>query len=195
MMTTTRSRGDLQELAADAPRHVTLSDVQQRRRVVIVGDIHGCCAEFRELLDAHVRPGDTLILAGDLVNKGPNSAEVVRVARERNALAVVGNHELASLRARARRSGGANPDAETFYAWTDELSEEDVAYIKALPFTISLPLHDALVVHAGLVKSLLMKLGGGGLPPNARARRLICLCHGRCRGCRSRNKTPSAWSQ
>ena len=103
------------------------------------------------MLDRHVRPDDTLILAGDLVNKGPKSAEVVTLARERRAHSVVGNHELASLRARSRREGGAKPEFETYYAWTDSLSEEDVEYLRQLPFTISLPLHNAMVVHAGVV--------------------------------------------
>jgi hypothetical protein len=94
----------------------------------------GCCDEFRVLLDDYGRPGDTLILAGDLVNKGPKSAEVVRLARERGALAIVGNHELASLRARSRREGGAKPEIEPFYSWTDELSSADVDYLRKLPF-------------------------------------------------------------
>ncbi len=86
------------------------------------------------LLHEYGRPGDTLILAGDLVNKGPKSAEVVRLARERGALAIVGNHELASLRARSRRQGGAKPEIEPFYSWTDELSSADVDYLRKLPF-------------------------------------------------------------
>ena len=67
---------------------------------MIVGDIHGCCDEFRELLDSHRRPGDVVILVGDMVNKGPKSEEVIPVARELGCWAVVGNHELASLRGR-----------------------------------------------------------------------------------------------
>ena len=54
------------------PRHVVLGDTEQRKRVIIVGDIHGCCDEFRDLLEAVAYRGaelDTVILAGDLVNK------------------------------------------------------------------------------------------------------------------------------
>lgn len=49
-----------------------------RGRTIIVGDIHGCVTEFQQLLDTvEYKPGqDLLILAGDLVNKGPASAEV-----------------------------------------------------------------------------------------------------------------------
>lgn len=47
-------------------------------RTIIVGDIHGCVEEFRALLEKakYDREKDLLILAGDLVNKGPSSAEV-----------------------------------------------------------------------------------------------------------------------
>ena len=42
-------------------------------------------------------------------------------------------------------------DAAPKYAWTDELDEADLDYLRSLPFTITLPRLDALVVHAGLV--------------------------------------------
>eukprot|EP00662_Eupelagonemidae_sp_cell21_P029778 gene29778-23700_t len=137
---------------AAAPRHVVLDDASQRRRVVIVGDIHGCCDEFRDLLRAvgHRQGADTLILAGDLVNKGPKSVEVVRVARELGALAVLGNHELQGLHGAEARGGGVRRDVLPGFAWTDDLSPADVAFLRRLPYTISLPLHNVVVVHAGL---------------------------------------------
>jgi hypothetical protein len=161
-----------------APRHRVLDEKAQRARVLIVGDIHGCCDEFRLLLARYHQPGDTIILAGDLVNKGPKSAEVVRLARKLKCHAVHGNHEWASLRARKNRDGGKHAQKETFYSWTDELTEDDVSYIKDFPYTLHLPLHNAIVVHAGLVprveleaqdrynmvhmRNLSVKPGGGG---------------------------------
>ena len=67
---------------------------------------------------------------------------------------MVGNHELASLRGYHARGGGSRPDAEPKYAWTDELSPTDIDYLQSLPYTISLPLHRAIVVHAGLVPNV-----------------------------------------
>ena len=65
-------------------------------RVLVVGDIHGCLDELRALvalagLDAG--RGDTLVAVGDLVAKGPKSAEVLRWIREQGHFAVLGNHE------------------------------------------------------------------------------------------------------
>jgi hypothetical protein len=138
----------------DAPRHVVVPEEAQRRRVLIVGDIHGCADEFRDLLAKYSHPDDTLILVGDLVNKGPKSAEVVSLARELGAFAVVGNHELASLAGRHARQGGRNPDEAKRYAWTDSMSAADVEFVRKLPYTLSLPLHNAVVVHAGLVPDI-----------------------------------------
>jgi bis(5'-nucleosyl)-tetraphosphatase (symmetrical) len=113
-----------------------------------------CFDELQELLAKvhfHIDT-DILCLAGDFCNKGPHSAAVVRFARETGALAVVGNHELLSLRALAtmQREGDARQLSESKYAWTRELSAQDIEYMRSLPFTIRLPLHNALVVHAGL---------------------------------------------
>ena len=124
-----------------APRHAVLSEEAQRKRILIVGDLHGCADEFRELLAMHRHPDDTLILVGDLVNKGPKSAEVVPLARELGAFAVVGNHELASLAGRHARQGGQKPEAAKRYEWTDAMSEADVEFVRNLPYTLSLPLY------------------------------------------------------
>lgn len=48
------------------PDHVTLETADER--VVIIGDVHGCCDELEDLLKEHILPSDTVILAGDLVS-------------------------------------------------------------------------------------------------------------------------------
>ncbi|ODS93717.1 MAG: bis(5'-nucleosyl)-tetraphosphatase (symmetrical) [Comamonas sp. SCN 65-56] len=62
------------------------------------GDIQGCADALERLL-AHIgfSPSrDTLYLLGDLVNRGPDSAAVVRhcMAAEGSILALLGNHDL-----------------------------------------------------------------------------------------------------
>jgi bis(5'-nucleosyl)-tetraphosphatase (symmetrical) len=63
-----------------------------------VGDLQGCCDEFRELLQAiHYKADrDQLWMTGDLVNRGPLSLEVLRLvhAMRDNVVAVLGNHDL-----------------------------------------------------------------------------------------------------
>ncbi|KAF3480108.1 bis(5'-nucleosyl)-tetraphosphatase, symmetrical [Arthroderma uncinatum] len=69
---------------------------RSRRRLVIVGDVHGCKDELEKLLvqvSFNREKGDHLIFTGDIISKGPKSVEVVQLAREYHASCVRGNHE------------------------------------------------------------------------------------------------------
>ena len=73
----------------------------------MVGDVHGCAAELRELLGrlgyqptpegGWRHPERTLVFLGDLVDRGPACVEVLRQARASvlagDALCVLGNHD------------------------------------------------------------------------------------------------------
>ncbi|MCJ1280956.1 hypothetical protein MMC26_000274 [Xylographa opegraphella] len=65
------------------------------KRLIVVGDVHGCKDELSDLLSKlSFHPStDHLILAGDLVSKGPSSSAVVSLALSLNASCVRGNHE------------------------------------------------------------------------------------------------------
>lgn len=64
----------------------------------LIGDLQGCYAPFKQLLDqVGFSPSrDHLVCLGDLVNRGPESLEVVRqlMAWEGSAEALLGNHDL-----------------------------------------------------------------------------------------------------
>lgn len=129
-----------------------MADIPADARVLIVGDVHGCLAELQDLLVAarFRAESDVLVLVGDLVNKGPSSVEVLRFLRSTpHALAVRGNHDDAALAHFYifQSTGQVSPK----YAYVEQFSPEDVAFLEQLPFTISLPHHNALVVHAGIV--------------------------------------------
>jgi len=69
------------------------------RDVLFVGDVQGCAAELRDLLEvAGFDPvRHRLALCGDLINRGPDSAGVLALARRLDARTVIGNHEVALL--------------------------------------------------------------------------------------------------
>ncbi len=73
-------------------------------RVYAIGDVHGCAAQFAALIDAidaddarHGEARTTMILLGDLSDRGPDSAGAVRLARSwgerREVRLIAGNHE------------------------------------------------------------------------------------------------------
>ena len=89
------SHGAPTAVAADAAADV---DPQSPagRRLVIVGDVHGQLSALQALLKKtgfEKVKGDHLVFAGDMVNKGPDSAGVVKLAMDLDASAVRGNHE------------------------------------------------------------------------------------------------------
>lgn len=70
------------------------------RRTITVGDIHGCLDEFDQLVkEVEYKQGeDRLLLLGDLIDRGPDPAGVVRRAWEIGAESIMGNHEEKALR-------------------------------------------------------------------------------------------------
>lgn len=130
-------------------------------RTFVVGDVHGCIDELRALLaDLEPRADDHLVFAGDLVDKGPHSAEVVahvrglREAGHRVTL-VLGNHEEKHARFRRRKASGDDVTAltgwEEMTAITARLAPQDVDFLETAVLSVRLPEHHALVVHAGVL--------------------------------------------
>jgi hypothetical protein len=71
------------------------TQLQNKQRIFVIGDIHGCLSEFNALVEEinYNSNTDQLILAGDIMSKGPDSVGVVRRAKELGALCVRGNHD------------------------------------------------------------------------------------------------------
>jgi hypothetical protein len=135
-------------------------------RTIVVGDVHGCLDELQALLRlCGWRPGgDRLVLAGDLVAKGPDSQGVVQLAREAGsgAAAVLGNHDAHVLRIRDGRSGAAPPPTKLrplHERVASELGPADWKYLESLPLFLRLgPEHagdaDTVVLHGGAVPGI-----------------------------------------
>jgi bis(5'-nucleosyl)-tetraphosphatase (symmetrical) len=96
-----------------------------------IGDIQGCCAELEKLLtQIPFNPAaDRLWFVGDLVNRGPNSLDVLRLVKALGdaAIIVLGNHDLHLLAvaagiAKMHRSDTLQeilsaPDRDELLAW------------------------------------------------------------------------------
>ena len=118
-----------------------------------IGDIQGCARSFDALLEAiDFDPGaDRLWLAGDLVNRGPDSVGVLRrvMALGDRAVVVLGNHDLHLLAIVA----GVRPpwEGDTFdeiFAAPDR--DELIDWLRCRPLLHYDPAIRTVLVHAGL---------------------------------------------
>ena len=115
-----------------------------------IGDIQGCYDSLQALLEQlDLQSNDRLWLCGDLVNRGPKSAEVLRwaIAQGDALVSVLGNHDL-HLLAAAEGARLAKP-RDTF---RDVLEADDrellLDWLRRRPFVQREDGH--LLVHAGL---------------------------------------------
>jgi len=133
-------------------------------RTIIVGDVHGCIDELRDLLrPLGLGAGDRLVFVGDMVDRGPDSLAVVQYVRElkdthRYAVEVVmGNHDYRYYKLRkkirvALEQEKKVPDGkDEIYTINRALSRADGAFLDSWPYYIKIEDQGVLVVHGGLI--------------------------------------------
>lgn len=122
-------------------------------RWIAIGDIHGCRAEFERLLET-VRPdaSDAVVLVGDLVNRGPDSHGVIRIAESLGATCLLGNHERRLLAYREHRDADAlKPyDKDTLA----QLTLEDWTFLERMQLTCEVAAIGTVFVHGGFLPQL-----------------------------------------
>ena len=92
------------------------------------------------------------VFCGDILNKGPKNCETLTFVRSIGGHVVRGNHEEHVLMHYLTwKHSPDNQDALAGkYKWVASLSDDDIEYLMQLPYTISIPSYDCIVVHAGL---------------------------------------------
>ena len=143
---------------------------KESKGFLVIGDVHGCLEELKLLHEKAISFNDgvpfrQVILLGDLVNKGPESAKVVKYVRQQSWLSVRGNHDDGAL---ATALGDEARRKKKKYQWVLEsndtermLSDADVKWLAELPYTIRIPSsllggtsQDVLLLHAGLIPGI-----------------------------------------
>lgn len=120
-------------------------------RFVIIGDAHGCyreCADMLELLK--VTSDDTVIFAGDMIDRGEDSGLTLDLSMKHNA--IMGNHERHHIRYQTKiQNGDLDERAVPHYhsITRDQMRPAHHRYIANLPSFIRLPQYNSVVVHAG----------------------------------------------
>ena len=132
-------------------------------RRIFVGDVHGHYAGLMSLFEA-VAPdsADQVYFVGDLIDRGPQSSQVVDYVRQQGHSCVLGNHERLLLDALATKQGAG----QTLHAWlysggqstlnsynlNVDLLTRHIEWFRTLP--LYLDLGDIWLVHAGIDPTL-----------------------------------------
>lgn len=162
-------------------------------RTLAIGDVHGCDLALRTLI-GRVSPmqADTVVMLGDLVDRGPNSADVLdqvwRLSTRCQLIVIRGNHEEMMLSAldgdgwfmwmqcggeEALESYGGNPDnipdhhRELLESTIDYWETQSTIFVHA-NLEAGVPLEDQ---HSVCLRWTHLS---GHEQPYARARRVIC---------------------
>lgn len=118
----------------------------------VVGDIQGCLDELQDLLEKvkFSRSNDELIVAGDLINRGPRNLDTIKFLQDLpNLRCVLGNHDLHFLAVAAKQKQPGKSDTLQDLLESSNLSELK-AWLLSHPLLIALEDQQSLIVHAGI---------------------------------------------
>lgn len=117
-------------------------------RLIVIGDVHGCIRELELLLKkTGINQGDQILFLGDLVNRGPDSKAVLKLARSLKAASLLGNHEYRLLQFYHNlNTVGLKPyELSTMKA----LDADDWNYLSSMVLWLEDPKENRVFVHGG----------------------------------------------
>ncbi|QNK71870.1 symmetrical bis(5'-nucleosyl)-tetraphosphatase [Variovorax sp. PAMC28562] len=122
----------------------------------LIGDVQGCDEALQRLLDKidFSASRDSVVLLGDLVNRGPESAAVLRRvhALDNAANALLGNHDLHLLGiAHGARKAGRKDTLAPLLAAADSEAMLDWLRHQSMALHRTIGGKDLLMVHAGVL--------------------------------------------
>ena len=132
------------------------------KRLLAIGDIHGCYDQFVGLVEKKIRlrKDDRLVLLGDYIDRGNKSREVIdyiiKLQEEGfDIIPLIGNHESMMLDAFATEQSKynwfMNGGYETLYSFgIESLDELDIRYLHFFKSLLHYYIQDKFIfVHAG----------------------------------------------
>jgi len=128
------------------------------QRRIVIGDVHGHYDTLMTLIDAIAPTGDDMVyFLGDLIDRGPQSSQVVDFVKQSPFLCLLGNHEQMLIDI----LGGGEVHGPALQAWLysgghstinsygdDGVSKDHIAWMRTLPTYMDLG--DTWLVHAGV---------------------------------------------
>ncbi len=132
-------------------------------KIAVFADIHGNLPALEAVLaDLEQQAPDEVLVGGDLVGRGPRGSAVVGEIRRRGWETIRGNHEEYLL---GFRNENVPPEWLHLEEWAAarwmaaELSEDDVEYLSALPFSVRSKTMSKLLLTHGSPKGTSDGLG------------------------------------
>jgi len=129
-------------------------------RLIIIGDIHGCIDEFKELLEKlELKTTDNIFFIGDLIDRGPDSAGVVKKCRDLSlsykVKLILGNHEEKFLRylQHIENKTGLEKQmkgTDDFAPLIAGVGQQEIDFLKSAYYTISLKEEKTTLLHGGI---------------------------------------------
>ena len=118
------------------------------KRTFFIGDIHGCAEELSELFEK-ISPSadDEVYQAGDLINKGPDSIEVVKFVLKHKIKCVMGNHEAKLLNILKKAASELNAKETRFL---ERIGDPEWIASVVSEFPLWLDTGREFLLHAGL---------------------------------------------
>jgi serine/threonine protein phosphatase 1 len=126
-------------------------------RRIIIGDVHGQYDALLQLMEAIApQENEPVYFLGDLIDRGPNSAQVIEFVRKNRYHSLLGNHEQMLLDVLGNQatmgemfqgwlySGGY----ATLVSYNHKIPQDHIDWLKTLP--LYLDLGDIWLVHAGV---------------------------------------------
>ena len=122
--------------------------------IFAIGDIQGCFSEFRTLLEKlDFQPNaDQLWLTGDLVNRGPQSLEVLKYLRNlgSSVVSVLGNHDLHLIAQVMNKNNPRSVEKDLRPILESRDKIDLIEWLRHLPLLFFDDNHQTILVHAGL---------------------------------------------
>ena len=134
------------------------------KRLIAIGDIHGCYYTLKSLIDKLNinKETDILIFTGDYIDRGKYSYEVLeylrKLQKEINCICLLGNHEdmtINALESNDKQLWKMNGGTKTItsYYRNNKLLKTHLNWLKSLPLYYETDKY--IFCHAGLPKTLL----------------------------------------
>lgn len=129
-------------------------------RLIIIGDVHGCIDELDLLIDKlSLQSDDRICFIGDLIDRGPNSVEVVRryvqLSKEYAVALILGNHEEKFLRYLHHVTTGSGIEqkmkgVEEFPNLLSDLEPEEIDKLKEAYYSLKIDGQGIVLLHGGI---------------------------------------------